>query len=92
VAADILSRAAAELSAAATSVITRLEMRGDVFPTILSGGIFHVLPSLAADVVQRLLDIAPRAATRVLDIEPAVGAVHLALAAARGPVTLPTYI
>ena len=92
VAADILSRAAAELSAAATSVITRLEMRGDVFPTILSGGIFHALPSLAADVVQRLLDIAPRAATRVLDIEPAVGAVHLALAAARGPVTLPTYI
>jgi N-acetylglucosamine kinase-like BadF-type ATPase len=92
VAADILSRAATELSAAATSVITRLEMRGDVFPTILSGGIFHALPSLAADVVLRLLDIAPRAATRVLDIEPAAGAVHLALAAARGPVTLPTYI
>ena len=49
-----------------------LEMRGDVFPTILSGGIFHALPSLASDVAERLLEIAPRAETRVLDNEPAV--------------------
>lgn len=92
VAMDILSRAATELSAAAASVITRLEMRGDVFPTILSGGIFRALPSLAEDVGERLSEVAPRAATRVLDIEPAVGAVRLALAAARGTVVLPTYI
>jgi len=29
---------------------------------------------------------------RVLDVEPAVGAVRLAIAAAKGPVTIPSYI
>ena len=37
VAAHILARAAEELVGAAASVVTRLGMRGDVFPTILAG-------------------------------------------------------
>ena len=50
VAAQILARAGTELAAAASSVITRLGMRGDAFPTVLAGGIFRGVPSLARDV------------------------------------------
>ena len=92
VANDILSRAVTELASAAASVITRLSMRGEVFPTILAGGIFRGLPSLAHDVTTRLSEVAPRTAVRILDVEPAVGAVRLALAAARGSITIPAYL
>ena len=92
VAAEILAHAGAELTAAAASVIARLGMRGDVFRTVLSGGIFRALPSLATDVERRLSEVAPRSDTHVLDVEPAVGAVRLALAAARGRVVLPSYV
>jgi glucosamine kinase len=92
VAAQILTRAANELAAAAASVITRLGMRGDAFPVILAGGIFRGIPSLVRDVEHRLSEAAPRATARLLTVEPAVGAVRLALAAARGPVTVPAYI
>ncbi len=92
VANDILARAGTELASAAASVITRLGMRGDVFPTILAGGIFRGLPSLARDVTTRLSEVAPRSAVRILDVEPAVGAVRLALAATRGSMTIPPYV
>jgi N-acetylglucosamine kinase-like BadF-type ATPase len=92
VAADILTRAGAELASAAASVISRLEMRGDVFPTILSGGIFRGVPWLAADVTRRISEAAPRSEVRLLDVEPAIGAVRLAIATAQGRVTLPSYI
>jgi len=92
VATDILARAGTELASAAASVITRLGMRGDVFPTILAGGIFRGLPSLAPDVTTRLSEVAPRSAVRLLEVEPAIGAVRLALAAARGAVTIPAYV
>ena len=89
---QILARAGAELTAAAASVITRLDMRGQMFPTILAGGIFFGVPWLATDVTARLSEVAPRSEVRLLDVEPAVGAVRLAIAAARGTVTLPTYV
>jgi N-acetylglucosamine kinase-like BadF-type ATPase len=92
VAREILSGAGAELSTAAASVIRRLDMRGDVFPTILAGGIFRGLPSLARDVESRLSEVAPRSEVRLLDVEPAIGAVRLALAAARGEVAIPAYV
>jgi N-acetylglucosamine kinase-like BadF-type ATPase len=91
VASDILDRAAAELSSAAASVITQLDMRGHSFATILSGGVFRGIPRLVDDVTHRLSEIAPRSHVRLLDVEPAVGAVRLALAAARGHVAIPTY-
>jgi N-acetylglucosamine kinase-like BadF-type ATPase len=91
VAADILTRAAAELTVAAASVIERLDMRGKQFRTVLSGGIFRAIPSLADSVIARLSEIAPRSDVRRLDVEAAVGAVRLALHAARGTVTLPSY-
>jgi N-acetylglucosamine kinase len=92
VAGQILTRAGAELTAAAASVIARLDMRGQMFPTILAGGIFLGVPRLAADVTARLSEVAPRSEVRLLDVEPAVGAVRLAIAAARGTVTLPSYV
>ncbi|HEY5618185.1 MAG TPA: BadF/BadG/BcrA/BcrD ATPase family protein [Vicinamibacterales bacterium] len=92
VAAQILGRAGTELAAAAASVITRLGMRGDAFPTILAGGIFRGVPLLARDMETRLSEIAPRSTVRLLEVEPAVGAVRLALAAARGQVSVPSYV
>ncbi len=92
VAGEILDRAAIELAAAAASVVTRLGMRGDVFPTVLSGGMFKGIPSLVTSVTTRLAEVAPRSDVRRLEIEPANGAVTLALAAARGNVVVPVYI
>jgi N-acetylglucosamine kinase len=92
VAADIVDRAAAELAAAASSVIVRLGMRGDPFPTILAGGVFRGLPSLVGRVSARVAEVAPRSEVRRLEVEPAHGAVVLALAAARGPVAIPAYL
>jgi N-acetylglucosamine kinase-like BadF-type ATPase len=92
VAAQILARAGAELAAAAASVIGRLGMRGEVFPTVLAGGIFRGVPWLTGDITARLSEVAPRTDVRLLDVEPAVGAVRLALAAARGDVAVPVYV
>jgi N-acetylglucosamine kinase-like BadF-type ATPase len=92
VAGEILDRAASELAAAAASVVTRLGMRGDVFPTVLAGGIFMGIPSLASGLMTRLAEVAPRSDVRRLEVEPARGAVTLALAAARGQVVIPAYI
>ncbi len=92
VAAQILVRAGGELAAAAASVITRLGMRGEAFPIVLAGGIFRGVPWLMGDVATRLSEVAPRSTARLLDVEPAVGAVRLALAAARGEVKIPSYV
>jgi N-acetylglucosamine kinase-like BadF-type ATPase len=92
IAAEILTRAGAELASAAGSVISRLEMRGDAFPTVLAGGIFRGIPWLVDDVTRRLSEIAPRTHVERLNVEPAIGAVRLALAAAHGSFTLPTYV
>ena len=92
VATDIVMRAATELSSAASSVITRLGMRGDVFPTVLAGGVFRGLPSLIDRVAAHLAELAPRSEVGRLDVEPAHGAVTLALAAARGQAAIPSYI
>jgi glucosamine kinase len=92
VASDILAQAARELTVAAASVVNRLGMRGEVFPTILAGGIFKAVPWLAAEVMRLLLEVAPRSQAGLLDVEPAVGAVRLAMAEARGGVKVPIYV
>ncbi len=92
VAGEILGRAAGELAAAARSVVTRLGMRGDLFPTVLAGGILRGIPSLAHEVVTRMAEVAPRSEVRQLEDEPAQGAVTLALRLARGQVTPPSYV
>jgi N-acetylglucosamine kinase-like BadF-type ATPase len=92
VASDIVSRAGMELAAAAASVITRLEMRGEPFPILLAGGVFRGVPALISQLASRLAEVAPRSEVRPLDAEPAAGAVILALAAARGSASIPSYI
>lgn len=92
VAAEILRAASTELARAARSVIERLQMRGVAFKGVLAGSMFRVIPWLADDLVGRLAEVAPRAVVSRLTGEPAVGAVHLALSAARGTVRLPAYI
>ena len=91
VSADIITRASDELFLAAASVVRRLDMAQDAFPFLLSGGIFS-LPSLAAEAIRRLPDLAPRASVRRLLEPPAVGAVRLALGELAGGVQLPQYI
>jgi N-acetylglucosamine kinase-like BadF-type ATPase len=92
VAAEILSDAASELVLAAASVVERLEMRGDVFPTFLSGGMFRSIESLSSDVRNRLAELAPRTTVSLLSAEPASGAVRLALAEAAGGSRVPVYL
>jgi N-acetylglucosamine kinase-like BadF-type ATPase len=92
VARQIVSEAASELVTAARSVAERLELRGVQFPLVLAGSIFRVMPSLLADVTTRVAEVAPRGQPSLLDVEPALGAVHLALAEARGGARIPTYV
>ena len=91
VATRILERAADELVLAARSVATRLEMRGDAFDFVLAGGVFAVVPWLGYEAARRLIEVAPRCQVRLLEQEPAIGAVCLALAEARGNLTIPKY-
>jgi N-acetylglucosamine kinase-like BadF-type ATPase len=91
VAMRILERAVDELVLGALSVATRLEMRGDAFTFYLAGGVFRVVPSLAAVLPRRLVEVAPRCQVQLLDEEPAVGAVWLALAEAREGAQIPHY-
>ncbi len=90
-AADIMTRAAEELCLAAGAVIRRLNMEGERFPCLLSGGIFAVA-SLAADMARRLAAVAPNASVRRLDEPPASGAIRLALEELAGGANLPSPI
>lgn len=88
----ILAGAADELMLATASVVRRLEMTLASFPFILAGGIFSGVPWLLGELERRLPGLAPHASVRRLHAEPAVGAVHLALAEARGGARIPTYV
>jgi N-acetylglucosamine kinase-like BadF-type ATPase len=92
VAGEILRRASEELTRAAASVIERLQMRGSTFQTVLSGGMFRLMPWLVEDVTRRLAEVAPRASVQLLSVEPALGALRLALNELRGGARLPTYL
>lgn len=92
VATEIMREAGDELTLAAASVITRLDMRGEQFPVLLSGGLIRSARWLAAEVTARLAEVAPRCTVSLLSVEPAVGAVRLALAEAGGGVRVPPYL
>src|SRR5262249_24337804 len=92
VAMTILARAADELALSAQSVSDRLGLRGDGLPIVLAGGVFPLVPYLGDALAHRLLDQMPACRVNLLDREPAAGAVHLALAQARGDLRLPNYV
>lgn len=79
VAQSILSDAARELVAAATSVRERLRLEEAPYDVVLSGGTFAAVPGLAGEVERALAS--PRARVGLLTEEPAMGAVRLALEA-----------
>jgi N-acetylglucosamine kinase-like BadF-type ATPase len=83
VAAQILEAAADELALAAGSVASRLAMRGEMFPFVMAGSVFRLVPAVTAGLERRLVEIAPRSHSRLLDVEPARGAISLALADAK---------
>jgi N-acetylglucosamine kinase-like BadF-type ATPase len=87
----ILRGAADELEGAALSVARRLELTGETFAFILSGGIFRAVPWLVQELTGRLPVTAPHSTTRLLDREPAEGAVTLALQEAHGGAQIPVY-
>ena len=87
----ILSRAADELIAAATAVMTSLELDGEEFSFVLAGGIFHAVPWLRDQLALLLPTLAPRSRIVPLKAEPALGAVRLAVAELRGGAKLPAY-
>ena len=91
VARSILDAGAAELVASAGSVIRQLEMGDQSFPVFLAGGIFQAVPWLASELTRRVPELAPRCHVAALEREPACGAVHLALADARGEARVPVY-
>jgi N-acetylglucosamine kinase-like BadF-type ATPase len=91
VATAILDRGAKELVAAAESVTNQLDLTGEEFSFVLSGGMFKAVPWLRGEVARLLPAIAPRSRTILLDVEPALGAVRLALAEVHGGARIPTY-
>jgi N-acetylglucosamine kinase-like BadF-type ATPase len=92
VALAILERAAGELTTAAESVARQLGMISTNFPFFLAGGVFPLVPYLGRALARRLLERIPECRVERLEREPAAGAVHLALAEARGELKLPTYV
>ena len=91
VAVGILRGAANELEASALSVIRRLELNGQPFGCILSGGIFRAVPWLQEELARRIPVVARGASVKMLDREPAAGAVALALQEAAGGAAIPQY-
>ena len=72
--------------------MARLDMRGEAFPFLLAGTVFRIVPWLVTALSPKLGEVAPRCRIQELTEEPAVGAVSLALAAARGDVRIPKYL
>jgi N-acetylglucosamine kinase-like BadF-type ATPase len=92
IATAILTRAAQELVAAAVSVVKQLELTGEDFTFVLSGGMFKAVPWLGDEMMRLLPAVAARSGATLLDVEPALGAVRLALAELHGGARLPAYI
>ncbi len=87
---QIIDTGAAELSAAAGSVVGALGL--DACPIVLAGGMFRGVPRLQDAVIARVVAILPRATIRPLTAEPAQGAVQLALDLAAGRAVVPVYV
>jgi N-acetylglucosamine kinase-like BadF-type ATPase len=87
----ILNRAADELMAAATAVMTRLELAEQPFTFLLAGGMFRAVPWLCSQLLLLLPGLASQSTVTRLDVEPALGAVRLAVAELAGGARLPAY-
>ena len=78
---EITYEAGRELVRAAESVISQLDIAGEDFHLVLSGGLWKAVPGVRNEVSKLLPKIAPRVKVEKLQVEPAAGAVQLALEA-----------
>jgi N-acetylglucosamine kinase-like BadF-type ATPase len=85
----LIETSAMDLTSLASSVAMRLGLRECAI--VLAGGVLRAMPLLQTAVTTQLRHTMPAATTRLLDAEPATGAVRLAAALTRGPVTVPRY-
>jgi len=85
VARGIVANAGHELSRAAVAVIRALKIDDTRFEVVLSGGIFGGSPVLVEAVREEITAFAPDADVHLPRHEPAIGALWLALEAARDP-------
>ncbi len=79
VAGEIVDACASELALAAETVIRSLQMQGEDFDLVLSGGILQASSRMAERIGARVRMAAPRCRLSVLRREPVWGAVRLAL-------------
>lgn len=79
----IIDDATREFMRSVESVIGRLELAGENFRLVLSGGLWKAVPVLRQDFERLAKKIAPWVQIHLLDVEPARGAVQLALEHAR---------
>jgi len=85
VAQGIVDAAAHELALAAVVVIRGLEMQGQVFEVVLSGGIFHGSARMVEAVRREVAAFASEADVHLPRNEPVLGAAWMALQAAGRP-------
>jgi N-acetylglucosamine kinase-like BadF-type ATPase len=75
----IIDDAAREFVRAVESVIGKLDLAGESFRLVLSGGLWKAVPVLRQDFEGLIKKVAPWASVSELAVEPARGAVSLAL-------------
>lgn len=75
----IIDDAIREFVRSVESVIGQLELAGEKFRLVLSGGMWKAVPVLRQDFERVAKKIAPWVKVHLLDVEPARGAVQLAL-------------
>jgi len=75
----IIDDAVREFMRSVESVIGRLDLAGENFELVLSGGLWKAVPVLLQDFETVVKKIAPWARVHPLEVEPAQGAVQLAL-------------
>jgi N-acetylglucosamine kinase len=90
VAMETIDRGASELTSAAVSVARQLDLSS--CPVVLSGGIFHAVPTMLSRFKMHLSSRLPDAHAELLESEPAMGAVRLALRAAHDELVIPEYV
>jgi N-acetylglucosamine kinase-like BadF-type ATPase len=86
----LIETSAMDLTSLAASVAHRLDL--EQCAIVLAGGVLRAVPLLQTALTSQLRHAMPDATTQALDVEPATGAVRLAAALTRGPVTVPRYV
>jgi N-acetylglucosamine kinase-like BadF-type ATPase len=75
----IIDDAAREFVRAVESVIGKLDLAGESFRLVLSGGLWKAVPVLRQDFEKLIKKVAPWATVSELAVEPACGAIAIAL-------------